>query len=411
MANKVTLTDRKLKSLTPAPAGSRYEIMDAVVPAFGVRVTPNGKRTFILIGRFGGSKHPTRRALGEYGAITLEKARDKARKWIELNQRGTDPKIEQDREKRAELTKLKTSFASVAEDYLKRHVAGTRSAKGAEREIRSELIDRFGARPISEITRADVIDLIEEIADRPAPYYAHLIFSHLRTLFNWAIARDVYGLETSPCDRLKPATLIGAREARQRVLSDAELAALWKATEKIGYPYGPLYRVLLLTGARKNEVAQAKWSEIDLDKKLWVIPPERFKSNASHLIPLTKDVVAILKGLPRFANGGGYVFTPTGSFAVANFSHAKGRIDALMGATDWVTHDLRRTVRTRLASLRVSDIVAEMIIGHGRRGIQRVYDQHSYETEMREGLELWAARLRSIVEPPPANVVKLKSRA
>ena len=74
----------------------------------------------------------------------------------------------------------------------------------------------------------------------------------------------------------------------------------------------------------------------------------------------------------------------------------------------WVVHDIRRTVRTRLASLRVSDLVAEMVIGHGRKGIQRVYDQHTYEPEMREALELWAARLRDIVTPPPENVVRLR---
>jgi hypothetical protein len=79
-----------------------------------------------------------------------------------------------------------------------------------------------------------------------------------------------------------------------------------------------------------------------------------------------------------------------------------------MSAAPWVVHDIRRTVRTRLASLRVSDLVAEMVIGHGRSGIQRVYDQHTYELEMREALELWAARLRDIVTPPPENVVRLR---
>jgi hypothetical protein len=147
------------------------------------------------------------------------------------------------------------------------------------------------------------------------------------------------------------------------------------------------------------------------------VPPERFKSNAAHLIPLTKHVRSILGALPRFDNGD-HIFTASlGASPVKGFQKAKERIDALMkeelGAAPypWVTHDIRRTLRTRLASLRVSDVVAEMIIGHGRRGLQRVYDQHSYEPEMREALDLWAARLRSIATPPPQNVVELKARA
>ena len=164
MAEKVTLTDRRLKSLAPAMIGARYEVMDSVVPGFGVRVTPNGKRTFILVGRFGGSKNPTRRALGEYGALTLEQARAKARKWIELNQSGKDPKAEEGRTKRLELAKQRTSFASVAGEFIRRHVAGQRTAKATERDIRKELIERWGDRPITEITRGDVIHLVEEKA-------------------------------------------------------------------------------------------------------------------------------------------------------------------------------------------------------------------------------------------------------
>jgi len=154
-----------------------------------------------------GSKNPTRRSLGEYGTLTLERARQKARQWIELNQAGTDPKVHAERAKGAEIAKQRKSFASVAEDFLKRHVAGQRTAKDTEREIRAELIHRFGSRPITDVSRTDIIVLLQEIADRPAPYYAHLIFGHLRSLFNWAIAVDAYGLENSPCDRLKPSKI------------------------------------------------------------------------------------------------------------------------------------------------------------------------------------------------------------
>ena len=245
--------------------------------------------------------------------------------------------------------------------------------------------------------------LVESIARRPAPYLAHIVLGHARSLFNWAINRGTYGLETSPCDRIKPAALIGAKEPRQRVLSDAEIAAVWHGERNVRYPFGPLYQLLLLTGARKSEVSGAKWSEFDLKKKIWTVPPERFKSNASHLVPLSDAAVAIIEALPRFTKGDHLFTTTYGEKPISGFSKGKARIDKLvkeeLGASPpaWVIHDIRRTVRTRLASLRISDLVAEMVIGHGRKGIQRVYDQHTYEAEMREALELWAARLRDIV--------------
>jgi integrase len=403
---KKRLTDRALKALKPKR--HRYDLMDADVPGFGVRVTEKGRRTFILIARYPGSSNPTRRAVGEYPAVSLEKARKRARDWRDLVEKGIDPKAHEARLKREELRKHQTTFAAVAEDFIERHIKGQRRAKDTEREIRNELIAQWGERPITSITREDVVILVEAVARRPAPYLAHVVLGHVRSLFNWAINRGAYGLENSPCDRLKPASLIGAKQPRQRTLSDAELRSLWQASETIGYPFGPLYRLLLLTGARKSEVAGARWPEFDLNKKVWLVPPERFKSNATHMVPLSDQAVAALESLPHFTKGN-YLFTTTfGERPVGGFSKAKVRLDKLMGAPPWVIHDIRRTVRTRLASLRVPDMVAEMVIGHGRKGIQRVYDQHSYEDEMREALELWAARLRDIVTPPPENVVSLK---
>jgi integrase len=243
--------------------------------------------------------------------------------------------------------------------------------------------------------------MVEEIADS-APYMAHNVFGHARSLFNWAINRNKYGLESSPCDRVKPTLLIGSRQPRQRVLSDAEIKAFWSGTETLGYPFQHLYRALLLTGVRLNEVASAQWHEFDLAKRTWVVPPERFKSNASHLVALAEPVIEILNELPRFT-GGDFLFSyQHGRAPVASFDRAKAKLDRAMSERlpnikPWVVHDLRRTVRTRLASLRVPDMVAEMVLGHGRKGLQRVYDQHSYEPELREALELWAKQLKSLV--------------
>ena len=405
---KNRLTDRKLQSLKPK--GKRYEVMDSDVPGLGVRVSEAGQKSFILIARYPGSSNPTRRALGEYPSLSLSEARERANDWRVLIRKGIDPKAEESRLKREELRKHATTFASVADDYIERHVKGQRKASDTEREIRKELVAYWADRPVTSIAREDVIALVEAIARRPAPYTAHIVLGHARSLFNWAINRGNYGLETSPCDRIKPTTLIGAKQPRQRTLTDAELRALWQASEAMDYPFGPLYRLLLLTGARKSEVGGARWSEFDLARKVWTVPAERFKSNATHMVPLSEQAVAVLKSIPHFTKGDHLFSTTLGARPVSGFSKAKARLDTLMAPAipPWVVHDIRRTVRTRLASLRIPDMVAEMVIGHGRKGIQRVYDQHSYENEMREALELWAARLRDIVTPPPDNLVRLK---
>ncbi|MGH6865789.1 MAG: tyrosine-type recombinase/integrase [Methyloceanibacter sp.] len=401
------MTDRKLQSLKPG--NKRYDVMDVDVRGFGVRVTEKGQRTFILIARYPGSTNPTRRALGEYPTLSLEKARVKARRWRDLIAEGKDPRDEEEKARRLEQRKRADSFEAVVEEYAKRVLPNQRRGHIVARELRTFFVEPWRGRPITSIERQDVIEVITA---RPR-YQAHNLFGHVRSLFNWAIELGTYGLEHSPCDRIRPNRLIGERKPRQRVLDDAELRAFWRAAEGLGYPYGALFQLLLLTGCRKSEMGAARWREIDMGKRLLTIPAERFKSGSQHLVPLTDEALAILETLPRFAKGD-HLFSATfGETPVSGFGGAKERLDELMVAeldgelTPFRTHDLRRTVRTRLAALKVSDLVAEMIIGHGKRGLQRVNDQHQYEAEMRSALELWATRLRSTVTPPPENVVGL----
>jgi integrase len=426
MAKPRVLTEPFIRALKPAPAGQRYAVADALVPGLKVRVTDKGAKSFILWRRYGGARNPAARALGAVGPLTLAAAREKARRWLELVKAGQDPRAVELAQRAAEDDRKATTFGAVMEDYLARHVQGQRRAKVTTREIRKELLPRWRAKQVTEITRRDVTHLVDTIKGRGAARQAHNILGHVTTFFNWAIERGVYGLEASPCDRLRPARLIGPKVVRQRVLTDTELRAFWRATGRMGYPTGPLMRMLLLTGQRKSEVAEARWREFDLANRVWTVPPERFKSGASHTVPLSDDVVALLAGLPRWA-GGDFLFSTTGGKTpVSGFSKAKVRLDRRMLRTlramarsrgddynagllqPFVIHDLRRTVRTRLASLRVVDAVAEMVIGHGRRGLQRVYDQHAYLDEMREALEAWAKKLRSIVAAQPTNIVALR---
>jgi Arm domain-containing DNA-binding protein len=157
------LTDRKLRALEkkPAEAGKTYDVADGVVPGLQVRVMPSGTRTFVLTTRYPGSDNPTRRSLGTYGELTLEQARDKAREWLLLIKRGVDPAHEEERRRQDALRQQKNSFRAVAEEYIKRHVSKTRKAVVVERELRREFIDRWGDRPITDITQHDIVAVID----------------------------------------------------------------------------------------------------------------------------------------------------------------------------------------------------------------------------------------------------------
>jgi integrase len=421
---KRTLNDWIIKALKPAPAGQRREVWDALVPGLGVRTTETGAKSFVLATRYPGSPNPARRTLGAYGELTLEQARNKARHWLDLVHHGVDPQTEVERQRLAEQRKRANTFAAVAGDFIALKVSKERRGFEAERIIRRELLPAWGDRAITDIVANDVMAVIRPLAAR-APCMARNTLATAKRLFGWAIDQQVYGLETSPADRLKSKRIIGERPPRQRVLGDDELFAFWRATGRMSYPFGPLLRMLLLTGQRHMDVAHAPWSEFKLEQREWTIAAGRFKSAASQLVPLTDQMLALLNDLPQFKSGN-FLFSTNHGVTPTRIAD-KTRLDARMlrilqamarrrgedpSAVElqpWVVHDLRRTMRTRLAALRVSDQVAEMVIGHGKKGLRRIYDQHEYKTEMREALELWGARLRSIVEPPPPNVVALRA--
>ncbi len=441
------LTDRRMQSLKPAPVGTRYDIQDGIVPGLAVRVTDKGTKSFVMVARFPGSSNPTRRAIGEYGRVSLEQARNTAREWHELIRRGIDPRTAANANKDAEVQRRERTFGKVVEDYLKLVVVGSDEKKPIQRkglevarDFRGEFLDdkivirdgkqvqRKGLRdkPIDEISKADILAILDDAVARGSKYQAFNLLGHARTFFNWVISRGVYGIEISPCDRMRPNTVIGKKAPRKRVLNDAELFAYWRATKRLGYPYGPLFRLLVLTGQRKSEVAEAVKFEFNKKAKLWTIPAARMKAENAHTVPLTDSVLAVLNEIEPFVQGKHIFSTTGGKKPVNGFSKAKSRLDREMlrilramarkrGADlneveleAFVIHDIRRTVRTRMSALPISSTVAELVIAHTQKGLHAVYDQHAYEDEKRQALALWAARLREIVEPTPDNVISMQ---
>jgi integrase len=297
----------------------------------------------------------------------------------------------------------------VVEAWLADEVKATRTADKVAREVRDEFVSIWGNRLITEISTLDVATVIKAKANT-APAQARNLLGHLKRFFGWAVAQHSFGLEASPVAPLKPDRIVGKKAKRKRVLSDDELRALWQATEALDYPFAPLIKLLALTGQRRSEVGEARWPEFELEKRLWTIPPERTKGDAAHVVPLCDDAIAILESLPRFKKGD-YVFsTAYGAKPISSFSRLKARLDRLLEgkmAGPFILHDVRRTVRTNLSALPVADNVRELVIGHAQPGLHQVYDQYAYVDEKRHALALWAARLRSVVSPPPANVVPL----
>ena len=400
MPDAVRLTDRYLRSLRPT--NGRFEVRDLVQRGLTVRVSPNGRKTFVMHARFPGSESWDRRTIGEYDVISLEEAREIVRDWRKQIKGGVDPKLAQQRRKAATFTAVAAEFV---EDLKRR---GLRRWREVENSITSDLAPAWGHRPIVEIDWHDVKRVIDAAIRRGSPWQAHHLFSHAQRLFNWAIDQGTYGLTTSPLDRKKPSRVIGTKEPRTRVLNDDEIRALWVAAQRLGYPYGHYVQLLLLTGQRRTEVGNAHWSEIDLPNRRWLIPVERMKAKSAHLVPISDAVAAILLQLPRL-NEGDYLFSFTNGAAPMNgFSKQKRRLDKQVAiawreaghhkpVSPFNLHDLRRTMRTHLSALPVPDLVRELVIGHTKPGLHKVYDQHAYEDEKREALALWAGRLKGIV--------------
>ena len=426
------LTEPGLAALKRAKPGQRYDVMDKLVPGFGVRVTDSGHRSFMLIARYPGSPNPTRRTIPK---ATLKEARDRAREWINWIGDGKDPADIEATLKRAEQTKKANSFAAVCEDFIREKLPSERKGEEVERDLRNNFIGPLGTLPIAEIGPEQVARIIKAKKAGGAPAQARNLLSTIKRVFAWALDQHCYFEKTvtvSPLAALRPKSIVGEKEARGRVLGDDELFALWRAAQRVGYPHGPVYELLLLTALRLNEVADASWPEFDLRRGRWMISAERMKGRNSkareHAVPLTAEILTVIERLPRFSSGKFLFSTTFGKKPVWITDKVKQRLDVRMLRTlkalarhrgdeppealeHWTNHDIRRTIRTRLSRLKISEEAREAVLAHVRPGIKGAYDVYDYFDEKREALELWAARLRDIVTPAPANVVTLHKTA
>ncbi|MEP0324578.1 tyrosine-type recombinase/integrase [Bauldia litoralis] len=427
---KKKITDATLKNLKAAPAGKRDEIMDLVVSGFGVRVNDRGRATFILKTRYPGTPinsktgypNPVRRALGEYPAMSLEAARAKASQWLELIKQGRDPKDVERDAREAEQADRANSFEAVSRQFVSRYLQPkNRSWKESARQlglkptdeggltiIPGGLVEKWAGRKISDIRKSEVIAVLDGIVDRGKPIMANRVLAVLRKMFNWAVSRSV--IDTSPCTGIQAPA---AEVSRDRVLTDDELKAVWCAADDLGYPFGPLVQLLILTGQRRDEVAGMTWDELDIENRTWKLPRGRVKNDNGHEVPLSEEAIAVLEEVPR-VKGSSFVFSTTGRTAVSGFTRAKDRLDIASGVPEWRLHDLRRTATTGMARLGIAVHVAEAVLNHKSgtiRGVAAVYNRHTYAEEKRNALDVWGRFVSTLVNGAPTNVIPIKTTA
>jgi integrase len=429
----ISLTQRAVDALAP-PRQGRVEYFDRVLPGFGLRVSDAGRKTWFVMYRVRSRK--VRETIGTLATIPdVADARQRARESIELAQRGVHPA--EAREETAAIAAAQSiTFAAVADRYLAEYVErNTRPAtiRETRRILNRDVKPRWGERPARQIVRQDVNDLLDEIADRGALVQANRTLARLKTLFSWALDNEL--VETDPTARVRPRV---KETPRDRALIPDEIRYFWTGCDKLGWPFGPLFQLLLLTAQRRDEVGAMEWRELDLDGRVWTIPRKRAKNDRAHEVHLSDLAMEIIEALPRIAGpepGKGtpappadFVFTTHGRAPVSGFSKPKERIDAYMldalrtelaeagsdpervGVGKWILHDLRRTAATGMARLNIAPHVVERILNHVSgtiRGVAAVYNRHAYLDERKAALDAWSRYVERLVRPGPANVVPL----
>jgi integrase len=368
---KKHLTAVSVEKIRPPKEGS-LEVFDLGYPGLALRVGHGGAKTFEHFYRVGGKLK--RETLGRWPAISLADARMAWRKTREAIAKGEAPS----QGAKAPL------FETVVEDWLKRDQSQNKASSfyQATRSVEAELLPAWRGKPVDRISKSDVLAVLDGIIDRGAPVMARRAQAHINRFFSWCIERDI--LKSDPTAGMPR---VGNVKSRDRVLCDAEWAKIWSAA--IG-PYGAATRLLLLTGARREEISQLRWSEIDGD--CIRLEATRTKTGVPH------DIYQLLAGMPRI---GEFVFTSTGKGPIQAWSQAKAKLDAESGVTGWRIHDLRRTVATGMQKLGITLQVVEAVLGHtsgSRAGVVGIYQRHDYAEEKRAALEAWGAHVTELVD-------------
>lgn len=392
-------------------------LWDAEVKGFGLRVSPSGAKSYIFQYRLGGRESARKRyTIGKHGALTPDEARAEAKRLALLVAQKIDP-VEADKERRREIVDL--AFDAFVETFVDKYLKkrwGDRWVDAAGL-LRREAVPALGSKPLTQIKRADVAEVLDRVSDRPAT--ARQLHAVMNRLFRWAVSPRGL-IARSPMEGMEAPPAVPARD---RVLTNRELTLLWEASEALGAPLTGFFRMLVLTAARRDEVAALEWSELSRAEALWTLPAARAKNETAHTVPLADAALELLDeaaGSTKWPSKGIVFLTARGT-SIAGFSSAKKRLDAEMARLallrdeeipePWRVHDIRRSVATGLQRQGVRYEVTEAVLNHvsgSKAGVGGVYQRHQWDDEKREALTAWSAHVMLLIEQPRRRVNKFQ---
>jgi integrase len=403
-------TDKSIAALRPQ--SQRYERWEG--GGFGIRVSPRGGKAWILVYHYNGLSR--RWTLGDYPQLSLADARIKLAEGRKLLERGIDPGEVEVRSRKAE--RAAETIEELSAAYLEKWARPRkRSAAEDERILRKDVIPAWGRRKAKDITRRDVIALLDRILGRGSPIAANRTHAVIRRMFGWALSRDI--VPASPCVAVRAP---GKETRRDRVLSADEIAALWRALESpelgISRAIRLALKLQLVTAQRKGETVGAEWNEFDLDGRIWTIPAGKAKNGMPHRVPLSPLALAVLADIAGLrtstADAPAWLFPSprrNGPITGRAIDQAMRCNRGVLGTGDATPHDLRRTAASLMTSIGISRLVVSKILNHAEPGVTAVYDRHSYDAEKRAALDAWGARLEEIIgtRADCANVLRMRA--
>lgn len=380
------------------PGSSRKEFRDAGSRGLSFIVQTTGHRSWALRLRHNGERRKI--ALGTYPEMSLAAARERASEV-----RADPDKALRTPEAAASTTEADT-VAAVWTRFLELHLDDRRlvresSSKRLKPIFEAHALPKWKKRLVADIRKSDVIAVLDD-AQKRGISARNSTRTILSLFFNWAVGRAI--IESAPTAGIPKLD----EKSRERTLTEVELNAIWGASDSLAYPFGPMFQLLLLTGARRDEIASLEWSEVDLDARYITIPRERTKTDSEHAIYLTDAALEILTSLPRLKDCK-FVFSTTGDSPSSGFSKAKALLDKIAPCKAWRLHDLRRTFSTGLVPLGINEIVIEKALNHTLKGPLAVYNRHPYTAEKKAAWEIWAAHVGRIVSGEVAsNIIPLQ---
>jgi len=390
-----------LQNVKP-PASGQVDYFDEGERGLGLRIGKSGKKTWFVMYRAKGDQKKRRLTLDHYPAMTLSEAREKARSIKVEVDKGNDPAGEKQIEKGA------PTFKELAAEYMERHARQKKKPKSIhedQRIIDKDLVSRFGNRKAHEIKRRDIILLLDDIVDRGSGIMANRTLALVRKIFNWGIERDI--VANNPCVQVKaPAK----ENRRDRIYSVEEIKALWEAFEDVPGSTSPLYKLLLVTAQRPQELMTMSWEDIDLDSSWWTIPGEYTKNKLPHRVPLTDMALKILQKVQQGCKDAKWVFPSRIHRCghIANIQKASEKIKEESGVEDFTAYPLRHTTASFITGMGIPRLVVGKILNHVEPGVTAVYDRHSYDQEKRQALEKWSRKLEQILYGKKAKVIPIK---